>query len=111
MRAQVVARRFIFVSLLFLQRTKQFAFSLKVLGLVRMTIRETLDRETKYTGQRTLGRRYRSASLAQGRDLQNLVFGTHRDARLWNAGPRPPRGPHVSFRGTWSQFNPPDVHS
>jgi len=43
--------------------------------------------------------------------LQNLVFGTHRDARLWNAGPRPPRGPHVSFRGTWSQFNPPDVHS
>jgi hypothetical protein len=43
--------------------------------------------------------------------LQNLVFGTHRDARLWNAGPRPPRGPHVSSRGTWSQFNPPDVHS
>jgi glucose/arabinose dehydrogenase len=33
------------------------------------------------------------------------------DARLWNAGPRPPRGPHVSSRGTWSQFNPPDVHS
>jgi hypothetical protein len=30
------------------------------------------------------------------------------DARLWNAGPRPPRGPP---RGTWSQFNPPDVHS
>jgi hypothetical protein len=25
------------------------AFSLKVLGLVRMTIRETLDRDTKYT--------------------------------------------------------------
>jgi hypothetical protein len=49
MRAQIVARRFIFVSLLFLQRTKRFAFSLKVLGLVRMTIRETLDRDTKYT--------------------------------------------------------------
>jgi glycosyltransferase involved in cell wall biosynthesis len=32
-------------------------------------------------------------------------------ARLRNAGLRLPRGPHVSSRGTRSQFDPPDVHS
>jgi hypothetical protein len=53
MRAQIVARRFIFVSLLFLQRTKRFAFSLKVLGLVRMTIRETLAFRTFERERRT----------------------------------------------------------
>jgi len=32
-------------------------------------------------------------------------------ARLRNAGLRLPRGPHVSSRGTRSQFDPPGVHS
>jgi hypothetical protein len=78
------------VSLLFLQRTKRFAVSLKVLGLVRMTIRETLAFRTFERERRTFPVSFpkiRSGGIRAVKENQTIIPIRRMSAenQLWGA--------------------------
>jgi hypothetical protein len=86
-----------------LSQAQQFFERVESFGLVSLIAREDF------------GQNFGGALMGKPHVVEHHV--QRRDARgrktpwLWNAGLRLPRGPHVSSRGPWSQFDPPDVHS